>query len=121
MKLTLAELKAQAAAILAIPDSEGEFANKSFSCGTGGSPVNKCGLTEVHRSDSPGYDTVANGRAYSGEVVILCKSTSTKDAEGREIHVTPDGVVFVFRYHRGSPASFDCGALAAPNLVSANE
>lgn len=115
-KMKLAELKSQAEAILAIPETDGEFSNHSFACGSGGSPTNKVGVPEVHRGDRPGYDTVRNGRSYAGEVVVLCRDTETKDSNGRRIMITPDGTTFVFRYRAGCAASFDYGVLESPKL-----
>jgi hypothetical protein len=111
---TLKELKNEAQKILDIPDVIGEYSNVSFYCRSGGSPKNKAGVPEVHRSDDFAYNTTANGAAYRGEVVVLCKDTSTFDAEGNKIYITPDGVVFVFQYYSGSAASFDGGCLREP-------
>jgi hypothetical protein len=112
----LAELKKQAASILAIPDTVGEFANKSFCCRSGGAPSNKVGVPEVHRAEDFAYNTTANGTAYRGEVVVLCRDTGAKDKNGRDILVTPEGVTFVFRRWAGSPSSFDGGVLESPEL-----
>jgi len=117
---TLTELKAEARKILNIPDIVGEYSNKSFSCGSGGSPTNKAGVPEVHRADDFAYNTTANGAAYSGEVVVLCKDTGATDAEGNTIYVTPNGIVFVFEYYPGSAASFDGGCLREPRGRSEN-
>lgn len=110
----LEELKKEAEKILAINDVVGEFENKSFSCSSGGSPANKCGVTEVYRTDDFAYDTQANGAAYSGEVVVLCRETGAVDSKCNPIYITPDGIVFVFMYDRGGPSYFDSGKLVAP-------
>lgn len=111
---TLKELKDEARKILDIPDVVGEYSNKSFSCRSGGSPANKAGVSEVHRANEFAYSTTANGDAYRGEVVVLCKDTGTTDVEGNTIYITPEGVVFVFEYHAGSASSFDRGILRDP-------
>lgn len=113
--MTLDDLKAQARAILEIQPTEG-FKHHSFYCRSGGAPSNKVGVPEVHRESRFEYDTVANGCAYSGTVVVDCRETGTRDADGRDIYLTPEGTVFVFRYQRGSPDSFDYGALVAPRM-----
>jgi len=114
--MNLSELKKQAAIILAIPDTVGEFENKSFTCSSGGAPSNGVGVPEVHREETFAYRTTANGDAYSGEVVILCRETGAKDSNGKKIYVTPEGVTFVFRYWSGSPSCFDGGVLESPKL-----
>ena len=114
--MQLDELKKQAAAILAIPDTVGEFANKSFTCNSGGAPRNKVGVPEVHRASDFAYRTTANGDAESGEVVVLCRDSGADDTNGRDILVTPEGVTFVFRRWSGSPESFDGGVLESPTL-----
>lgn len=114
--MNLAELKKQAAAILAIPDAVGEFENNSFQCRSGGAPSNKVGVPEVHRSECFAYRTTANGNAYSGEVVVLCRDTGAKDANGNKIFITPEGIAFVFYYWFGSPYSFDGGILESPAI-----
>lgn len=111
---TLTELKAEARKILEIPDNIGEYKNESFVCRSGGSPTNKAGVPEVHRSDDFAYNTTANGAAYRGEVVVLCKDTGAADVDGNTIYITPDGVVFVFEYYPGCPSSFDGGCLREP-------
>lgn len=114
--MQLAELKKQAAAILEIPDTVGDFANRSFTCRSGGAPRNKVGVKEVHRESTFAYRTTANGDAESGEVVVLCRDTGSRDANGENILVAPDGITFVFRHWAGSPASFDGGVLESPTL-----
>ena len=116
---TLTELKREAQKILDIPDNIGDFQNKSFSCKSGGSPANKAGVPEVHRSDDFAYNTTRNGvacTAYKGEVVVLCKDTGATDTNGHKIYITPDGVVFVFEYYSGFATSFDGGCLNEPLL-----
>jgi hypothetical protein len=114
--MTLNELKQQAARILEIPESHGDFTNKSFTARSGGAPRNNIGLPEVHRGNEFRYRTTANGDAYEGEVVILCNDTGTKDRNGKTIYSTPQGQVFVYRYHGGSAESFDYGSFEHPKL-----
>ena len=117
--MKLEELKKQASAILAIPaipENVGDYKSHSFRCNSGGAPSNKLGIPEVHRGETAEYRTQSNGTAYSGEVVILCKSTGCYDKNDNEIYVTPDGVTFVYRYRGGSVYSFDAGSLESPKL-----
>lgn len=113
--MTLDELKAAAAKILEIQPMAG-FAHETFSCGSGGSPVNRVGVPEVHREDTVAYNTVRHGNAYRGSVTVECRDTGATDAKGRRIYETPAGVVFVFVYRSGSPESFDGGALREPMM-----
>lgn len=115
---TLEELKIDAKKILEIPDINGDYKNVSFRCKTGGSPSNCAGVKEVHRAVHKEYNTVRNGSAYSGEVVVLCKDTGTTDAEGNEIYITPEGVVFVCEYYPGSAYNFDSACLMEPRNAS---
>lgn len=112
--MKLSELKEQARKILDIPDVVGEYSNTSFVCRSGGSPTNEVGVPEVHRGDQFEYNTTANGPAYAGEVVVLCRDTGALDADGNSIYITPDGELFVYEYYNGSPSSFDCGSLREP-------
>jgi len=114
--MQLDELKKQAAAILAIPDFIGDFANKSFTCRSGGAPRNRVGVPEVHRASHFRYRTNSNGNAERGEVVVLCRDTGSRDSNKRAILVTPEGVTFVFCYWPSSPESFDEGELMSPTL-----
>jgi hypothetical protein len=114
--MKLSELKAQAAAVLAIPDTVGDFSNHSFTTRSGGAPSNRVGVPEVHRSEVFAYETQSCGDAMEGEVVVLCRRTEAEDKNGRAIHVTPDGIAFVYKYVRGSLWSFDGGALISPEL-----
>jgi hypothetical protein len=114
--MKLKELKEQAAKILEIPESVGEFSNVSFTCRSGGAPENAAGVTEIHRENTFAYRTTANGDAYSGEVVVLCQATGAFDRRGKEIYKTPEGIVFVCVGGPGSPSSFDWGRLEAPVL-----
>lgn len=115
--MTLAALKEEAAKILAIPETVGEFENRHFNCRSGGSPRNDVGVPEVHRSDEFAYSTNNNGPAYYGHVTVLCKDTGAKDSKGRVIYITPCGKVFVFRYSPGSLYNFDSGILIAPVMA----
>ena len=114
---TLSQLKSDARKILNIPEGVGDFKNESFSCRSGGSPSNSAGVKEVHRADRKSYNTTANGWAYYGEVVVLCKDTGTTDAEGNKIYVTPEGIVFVCEFYPGSPYNFDGACLREPKTA----
>lgn len=115
--MNLEELKAQARKIIGL-EPAASFTMEEFACGSGGSPSNKMGLVEVHREDEHRYDTVANGPAYRGSVVIECRDTGAKDANSRTIYETPDGRVFVFVYRSGSPYSFDRGFFDFPAMTA---
>jgi hypothetical protein len=114
MTMTLEELKAEAAKILAIEPAAG-FQHVTFSTGSGGLR-NLVGIPEVHRDSKFKYDTVANGRAYANTVVVECRDTGTKDSKGRTIYETTAGVMFVYSYSSGSPDRFDGGSLREPVL-----
>lgn len=111
--MTLAELKAEAAKILAIPDVVGEFSNHSFRTRSSGCIRNELRVPEVHHSREWRYKN-----AYAGELVILCRDTGTKDARKRSIYVTPDGVTFVYAYRSGSPERYDDGRIVSPMMAT---
>ena len=113
--LTWNDLQENAKKVLANTPS-GDYKDISFTCGSGGSPANKCNLPEVHRADNKEYNTTANGWAYSGEVIIRCRETNTKDKKGREIYETETGQCFVFYYFSGDPSCFDRGILQDPSI-----
>lgn len=115
--MTLDELKAAAAAVLAIQPASG-YAHETFRTGSGGGPKNPLGIPEVHRDSQYQYDTVRHGGAYAGSLTVECRDTGTVDARGRTIYETPAGVVFVYVYRRGSPENFDCGYLAEPDMFA---
>lgn len=114
--LTWEELQRQAEEILANAPS-GDFIDIPFTTGTGGSPSNKADVPEVHRSNHARYNTVRNGRAYAGEVVIRCRDTGTIDKNGLEIHQAENGNLFVYRHQPGSPEYFDSGHIEIPKLA----
>lgn len=113
--MTLDELKAQAAAVLAIQPASG-YTHETFTTNSGGGIKNPLGIPEVHRGSQYKYGTVRNGNAYAGSLTVECRDTGTADADGRTIYETPAGVVFVYVYRRGSAEHFDSGRLAAPNV-----
>jgi hypothetical protein len=114
--MTLSELKKQASAILAIEPATGGYSHVTFTCQSGGRPLNTIGLTVVHSNEKLAYETVANGTAYSGSITIECRDTGTRDADGRTIYEVPDGRVFVYDYSHGSAMSFDFGFLSEPKI-----
>jgi hypothetical protein len=114
--MTLKELKENAKKILEIPEEVGDFKNESFTCKSGGAPRNIVGVDEVYRNQEFSYHTTANGDAYSGEIVVLCRKTGTLDAKNREIYTTPNGIVFVESYSCGDACSFDYCKLIPPKV-----
>jgi hypothetical protein len=113
--LTWKELQEQAKKIVA-NTPQGEFIDKSFTTGSGGSPQNEANIPEIHRSDTAQYRTVRHGWAYAGEVIIRCRHTDTKDANGRTIYEAKSGHLFVYEYQQGAAEYFDNGSLSTPQL-----
>lgn len=113
--MNLEELKTMAQKILAIKPGE-KYEHKVFSCRSGGTPRNNARVKVVHNEQRWEYDTVRNGSAYSGSLTIECRDTGTQDKNGRTIYETPDGMVFVYSYRKGSPESFDSGSLEPPSF-----
>lgn len=113
--LTWEELQKQAKFIVENQPT-GDYEDISFNCRTGGAPDNKIGLPEVHRCNAFVYNTVRNGNAYRGEVVIRARFTGAKDRNERNVYEAENGQVFVYRYIPGDPCSFDYGLLEEPKL-----
>jgi hypothetical protein len=95
----------------------GEYEDVSFSCNSGGAPVNRCGVSILYTNTEFAYTTTANGGAYHGEVVVRCRKTPAKDSKGRTIYEDENGTLFVFTYAHGDASSFDSGSLRSPVLV----
>lgn len=113
--MNVSELKEMAKKILALEPSK-DFQHVAFSCRSGGAPRNKAKVPVIHTESNYEYPTVAGGPAYSGSVTVECRDTGVKDVNGRTIYETPENQVFVFEYRRGSPESFDYGALVDPEF-----
>lgn len=113
--LTWKELREQAHFVIENCPS-GDFQDFSFTCRSGGAPINKIELPEVHRSESFAYRTTANGSAYRGEVVIRARRTGAKDVNGNEIYEAENKQLFIYRHVPGDPYSFDYGVLEEPKF-----
>jgi len=96
---------------------QGDFEDKTFCLGSGGLPVNRCGVQVLHENVEFAYNTTANGSAYKGWLTVRCRVTPGKDKEGRPIYEDEAGTLFVFTYGRGSASSFDSGSLRSPVLA----
>jgi len=95
----------------------GDFKDVSFSCSSGGCPINRAGVVVHRQSVHFAYVTTACGDAYKGELVIRCRPIQGKDGKGKQIYEDEQGNLFIFNYRRGDASSFDGGALCPPSVV----